>query len=184
MKALHFVGVGGPSTATAALLEWLPQRVGTLLGLPVKVGQEWLDPSFALNPLRAQYHSTEILKRLSLALPPDALRVVGVTELDLFIPILTFVFGEAQVNNPCAIVSFCRLRQEVYGLPADENLLRERLLKEILHELGHTFGLTHCQSWQCVMHASHTIEAVDVKPGRFCGSCWTQLRLRQSQASR
>ena len=183
MKALHFVGVGAPSSTTAALLELLAERAGILLGLPSKVGQEWVDPSFAFNPLRGQYHSTEILKRLSSDLPQDALRVVGVTDLDLFIPVLTFVFGEAQVNNPCAIVSFYRLKQEVYGLPADEKLLRERLLKEILHELGHTFGLTHCQSWQCVMHTSHTVEAVDVKPGRFCRSCRAQLRLGQSQAT-
>ncbi len=183
MKGLHFVGVGKPSHATAALLGALAQRVGIVLGLPAKVDQEWVDPSFAFNPLRDQYHSTEILKRLSSDLPQDALRRVGVTDLDLFIPILTFVFGEAQVNNPCAVVSFFRLRQEVYGLPPDEDLLRERLLKEILHELGHTFGLTHCPSWQCVMHASHTVEAVDVKPSQFCRSCRAQLRLGQSQAN-
>ena len=183
MKGLHFVGVGAPSTAAAALLESLAERVGAVLGMSAEVDPGWVDPSFAFNPMRGQYHSTEILKRLSADLPGDALRRVGVTELDLFIPILTFVFGEAQVNNPCAVVSSYRLRQEVYGLPPDEDLLRERLVKEVLHELGHTFGLTHCPSWQCVMHASHTVEAVDVKPSQFCRSCSAQMKLRQSQAN-
>jgi archaemetzincin len=183
MKALHLVGVGGPSPAAAGLLEWLAARVVSMFRWPVVVDQQWLDASFAFNPLRGQYHSTEILQRLSLAVPDDALRVVGITELDLFIPVLTFVFGEAQVNSPCAVVSYHRLRQEVYGLPADDEVLRERLLKELLHELGHTFGLTHCSSWQCVMHTSHTVEAVDVKPSQFCRTCQARLRLDSSQVT-
>ena len=90
-------------------------------------------------------------------------------------PILTFVFGEAQLNNTCAVVSSHRLRQEFYGLPASPELLRERLRKEAVHELGHTFGLTHCRDYECVMAASHAVERIDLKGSHFCGHCHSRV---------
>ena len=85
---------------------------------------------------------------------PDA-RVLGVTTCDLYVPVLTFVFGEAQLDGNCAVVSTARLHEEFYGLPRERCLLRERLIKEAAHELGHTFGLRHCPDWRCVMSSSH-----------------------------
>jgi archaemetzincin len=77
-----------------------------------------------------------ILATLTQRVTQGAWRVLGVTLLDLYIPILTFVFGEAQMNGNCAMVSAHRLHQEFYGLPADPKLFRERLLKESTHKLG------------------------------------------------
>jgi archaemetzincin len=98
-------------------------------------------------------------------------RLLAVTSLDLFVPVLTFVFGEAQLGGSCAIVSVHRLREEVYGLPADPVLLQERLFKEAVHELGHTFGLRHCDDWRCVMTSSHSVEWLDVKSSELCANC-------------
>jgi archaemetzincin len=81
------------------------------------------------------------------------------------------VFGEAQLDGNCAAVSLARLREEAYGMPPREDLLRERLLKQAVHELGHTFGLRHCADWQCVMTSSHAVERVDVKSAEFCAVC-------------
>ena len=100
-----------------------------------------------------------------------AARVLGVTECDLFVPVLTFVFGEAQLDGDCAAVSTARLDERFYGLPAREELLRERLVKEAVHELGHTFGLGHCADWHCVMASSHGVERLDVKGSEFCARC-------------
>jgi archaemetzincin len=85
--------------------------------------------------------------------------------------VLTFVFGEAQVDGNCALVSTARLAEEFYGMPAREDLLRERLIKEAAHELGHTFGLRHCADWRCVMASSHAVERLDVKGAEFCRAC-------------
>jgi archaemetzincin len=94
-----------------------------------------------------------------------------VTDLDLFIPIFTFVFGEAQVGGGVALMSTHRLHQEFYGLPEDTRLLFARAEKEAVHELGHTYGLAHCRSFDCVMHFSNSVEQVDLRPGDFCQSC-------------
>ncbi len=102
-------------------------------------------------------------------------RVLGVTEVDLYIPILTFVFGEAQLGGKFALVSAYRLRQEFYGLPADRDLLIDRLLKESVHELGHTVELTHCDDYRCVMAPSHAVEWIDLKESTFCRDCESRV---------
>jgi archaemetzincin len=72
------------------------------------------------------------------------------------------MFGEAQMGGPCAVVSMHRLNQEFYGLPADKNMLRERLLKEAVHEIGHTLNLTHGDDYRCAMAPSHAVEWIDL----------------------
>ena len=120
---------------------------------------------------RKQYHSTFILSKILTNIPNDAEKIVGVTQVDIFIPILTYLFGEAQLGGKGALVSTYRLRNEFYGLPPNENLLYMRTLKEILHELGHTMGLVHCQDYECVMHFSTYVEDIDLKKSQFCPIC-------------
>lgn len=134
------------------------------------------DISAYFSPERGQYNATLVLAHLLRHLPERDAKIVGVTNVDLFIPVLTFVFGQAQLDGPGAIVSTYRLRNEHYGLPSDPALLNERTVKEIVHELGHTFGLVHCRNYSCVMHAATYVEEVDLKEARFCASCREELR--------
>jgi len=157
-----------------ALLEPLAAGLTQRLRVACSIQPNGLETEFAFNPLRRQYHSTEILKKILQRPPSSTWKVLGVTEIDLYIPVLTFVFGEAQLADGGAVVSTHRLRQEFYGLPADPELLRERLLKEALHELGHTYGLRHCPDYACVMSASNGVERIDLKDAEFCPAC-TQL---------
>jgi archaemetzincin len=147
--------------------------------VPCDILEESLDPSFALHAVRLQFHSSEILAQMHGGLR-TGFRMLGVTEADLYIPILTFVFGEAEVGGSCAVVSSHRLRQEFYGLPADPQLERERLLKEAVHELGHTLELTHCNDYRCVMAASHSVEWIDMKESQFCDDCRESVSQRQN----
>ena len=167
MKLISLVPVG---KIARSQMEILAEGLGPSLQASCSVWAERLDIDFAYDPLRGQYHSTAILQRLERVADPDA-RVLAVTTLDLYVPVLTFVFGEAQLEGNCAVVSIARLDEQFYGLPHRENLLHERLLKESVHELGHTFGLRHCPDWQCVMASSHGVERLDIKGVDFCKSC-------------
>ncbi len=138
------------------------------MNIPVRVLPAIKNPVEAFDRDRKQYYSTSILRSIVNSHDPDALRTVGITDVDLFIPILTYVFGEAQLDGKAAIVSGARLRQEYYGLKPDRRLYAERLFKEVMHELGHTFGLTHCDLEHCVMHLSNTVAGVDKKRADFC----------------
>lgn len=128
-----------------------------------------LQPFYA--PERRQHHATLLLAALLRHLPAPDAKIVGVTAEDLFIPVLTFVFGQSQLDGPAAVVSTHRLHNEFYGLPANETLLRTRTVKEVLHELGHAYGLVHCRDQLCVMRASTYVEEVDLKDAWFCEAC-------------
>jgi archaemetzincin len=151
-------------------LEPLAAKLAGTFRVPCRIGREPFDVSFALDPERRQYWSTAILQRLANASSPGE-RVLGVTACDLYVPVLTFVFGEAQLDGNCALVSTARLKEEFYGMPQRKELARERLIKEAVHELGHTFGLRHCRDWRCVMSSSHAVELLDVKEAGFCTAC-------------
>jgi archaemetzincin len=107
----------------------------------------------------------------------DGSRLLGLIGRDLYLPMLSFVFGHAQLEGPVALVSLARLRQEFYGLRPDPDRLRQRAETEVAHELGHTFGLRHCEDSRCCMSLSTSIEEVDGKQPGFCRSC--RVRLRQ-----
>ena len=134
-----------------------------------------LEEEIALEPFysrdRQQYHSTEILRKLLPYAVAAGQHVLGIMDEDLYIPILTFVFGEAQLAGRCALMSGHRLHQEFYGLPVDESLYLHRCEKEAVHELGHTLGLKHCDNFECVMRYSNSVADIDIKRNVFCPSC-------------
>ena len=136
----------------------------------------------AFDPSRGQYNSSLILRQLIMKPPLDAEKMLGVTEVDLFIPILTFVFGEAQLKGIGAVVSTRRLHNRFYGLPEDREATTDRLLKEAVHELGHTFGLIHCIQNKCVMNSSTYVENIDQKPAELCPLCQKSVKPGKSDS--
>lgn len=130
-----------------------------------------LDASFAFDAGRGQFYSTRILAALATFPKKQGEHLLGVTSLDLYVPVLTFVFGEAQLRGPAALVSYHRLTEEFYGLPPDDAKLDDRILKEAVHELGHTLGLRHCDDWSCAMASTHTVELLDLKRPQLCTHC-------------
>ena len=168
MKLLHLLPIGNVDDG---LLHDLRPAIENTFRVSCKVLPVRLDPEFAFHGERQQYHSSEILHRMQSYLTEDSWRMLGVVAVDLYIPILTFVFGEAQMGGPCALVSAHRLRQEFYGLPPDPELFRQRVIKEAIHEVGHTLNLTHCDDYGCAMASSHGVEWIDLKQSTLCTSC-------------
>lgn len=136
-----------------------------------------LDLSFAYSSERGQYYSTKILQHILPYSESSDGKFIALVEVDLYIPVFTYVFGEAQLNGNVSLVSLCRLHEEFYSGNSDETLLIERTIKEILHELGHNFGLVHCKDWDCVMHSSLGIEEVDIKGTDYCRNCKSLIAL-------
>jgi archaemetzincin len=172
MSTLHLLRIGDVQPLD---LEGLREDLAAAFRVRCEVLPASLDSQFAFHPERQQYHSTELLGRLGHFRQPDTWRLLGIAAVDLYIPILTFVFGEAQLGDSCAVVSLHRLRQEIYGLPPDAAVLRQRLLKECVHELGHTLELAHCEDYRCVMAPSHAVEWIDLKESLFCDECRARL---------
>jgi archaemetzincin len=138
-------------------LDFLPTKITVL--------EEVQIPEKSYNAQREQYES---LHFLNLARRQSGDRVLGVTEVDLFAEPLNFVFGQAEISGKAAVISLARLKGE-------KKLYHSRTVKEAVHELGHTFGLKHCDSESCVMKFSNCLAETDMKGEKYCDMCQEEL---------
>ena len=164
----------GADAADDRLMEIVRDRTGAAFGLHARVFRHADRPYHAFDPKRGQHSSTAILKWL-VERDHAGRRVLAITDVDLFIPVLTFVYGEAQLGGRAAVVSTARLAVEQGGRH-DPALVADRIVKECVHELGHTFGLLHCSTPGCVMTRSVNLIEVDAKAVTLCGPCEARCR--------
>ena len=146
----------------------IAKGVGEFFGFSARVEPVLTAISFAYDIERNQYYSTKILEKLEKNAPDDCIKIIAVTTEDLFIPILTHVYGEAQLGGRACIVSIARL---IADLDEIVNKGCKRIVKEAIHELGHTFDLRHCEDERCIMHYCRSLDDVDRKSSQFCRYC-------------
>jgi archaemetzincin len=172
---MKYLYVGAMADADWEAMTAIRQRLASEVGAPAR---EIRLPSadFAYDVARRQYGSIPVLEMLVRRCPDDALKLVAVTERDLFLPVLTFVYGQAQLGGRVAVVSLARLHQEFYGLAANRDVFLERSVKEALHETGHLFGLRHCDDAGCAMALATNIRHIDLKRAEFCALCAARFR--------
>jgi len=115
----------------------------------------------AYDPSRDQYRSSALVEALVRHKQPEWERLLGITDVDLYTMGLNFVFGQADIERSVALFSLARLH-------ADRDRFVQRAATEAIHELAHTYGLTHCKNPRCVMWFSNTLEESDRKGTRFC----------------
>jgi len=180
MKAIHVLPLGG---ADPSLAEAISGPLRRTFRTEVAIREFSFNAEQFLDDGRSQYNSTGILLHLKEAYPPlksgTGVGILALVPFDLFVPVLTYVFGEAEVGGNVAVVSYHRLAPQRYGLPPDDALLRDRLIKEVVHEIGHMFSLIHCAELACVMHSSSYVEEIDLKEGSLCRICLSELSHRR-----
>lgn len=157
-----------------SLLKLVCEEVSIRFGYRVEVLSLLKHADFAFDPMRMQYHSTKILEKLSHSAPPHATKILAIYNKDLFIPILTHVYGEAQLGGKSCIISLFRLHENLQE--KDDSFFTNRIVKEAIHELGHTFNLRHCSDHTCAMHYCRSIDDVDEKSDKFCRYCNVLLK--------
>jgi archaemetzincin len=138
----------------------------------VRTIEEMGIPESAFDPLRNQYKGEAILRFI----PSREGYTLGIIDEDLYSPGLNFIFGIADPIRRVAIISITRLKPSFWGEPEDEDLYMERIKKEAVHEMGHLYGLPHCDNPLCVMFFSNTIGDTDRKSSDFCKSCKKLLK--------
>ena len=157
-------------TVENKLLRMLEKPLEKIFGISCHLSTDILEiPERSYNPSRDQYHSTEILYSMMNILKRDSDHVLGVTNVDLYASRLNFVLGEAEYPGNFAIVSLNRLKSP------NKKLFLKRVLTEAVHEVGHTFGLSHCRNHLCVMHFSNSVVETDIKGPGFCSDCLSKL---------
>jgi len=132
-----------------------------------------LDIQNFYNADRSQYDAAGILQAYESEIKKE--KALILTSVDLYLPIFTHIFGLAKLGGNAAIVSTYRLDNTLYGLPADDEKLMERVVKEIFHEFGHLYNLRHCENYLCVMTSSNTADDLDIKNSAYCSKCSDSL---------
>jgi archaemetzincin len=157
-------------TVGEAVLNIVAANLQEILHLPVDILPARQSPEFAYSDMRKQYHAALILKKLAESQRPHP-RILALVSVDLFIPVLTHVFGEAQMGGRAAVVSVHRLRQKEEGSRIPLDTFYERAVKVALHEVAHTFDLVHCSQPECIMRFSSGCNDLDELPLFFCEYC-------------
>jgi len=153
------------------LPEMIAPDISREFSYPVRTKSGNLDLSESYDPARRQYNGTVLLKKIDTEFATDHSKTLGLFNVDLFIPILTYIFGQAFLGGRMGIASVYRLSNERYGIRADRKILVQRFRKEAIHELGHMFGLIHCCDPECVMRSSTYVEDIDQKNHTLCAKC-------------
>jgi archaemetzincin len=161
----------------SAFLEKVADSAGRQFQLPVLVREGHLDLSEFYDPARRQYDANALLKAVDGHYSSESAKTAGLFYVDLFIPVLTYLFGQAFLGGRTAIASIYRLSNERYGLKENDQLLLDRFTKEVVHELGHTLGLIHCHTPGCVMVSGTYVEDIDQKGHDLCPHCRRELGL-------
>ncbi|HUW91690.1 MAG TPA: archaemetzincin family Zn-dependent metalloprotease [Bacteroidales bacterium] len=156
------------------LLDRLAISVTNEYHQPVSLVESHFDLNPFYSPGRRQYDANQLLKHISSYGPPEPAKTLGLFRVDLFIPVLTYIFGQAMLGGNTGIASVYRLKNELYGMKKDDGLMAERFSKEVIHELGHTFGLIHCHVSTCVMRSSTYVEDIDQKSLHLCSKCQSE----------
>lgn len=136
-------------------------------------------PAEAYEATRRQHSAPVVLQSVLASIPSGPEKLLAVIGDDLFIPMLSFVFGQAQLGGRVGLISTARLDPRFYGYPADEALVLRRARTVALHEAGHLFGLVHCQTPDCAMRLATTIQQFDLKRAALCPGCAAILQETQ-----
>jgi len=172
---IYIIPVGDVEEETLLKLSWaLREKFDAVfeMGEPLPLSED------AYRVERGQYFATPILEELKQNIPEDGEKVLAVLDVDIFVPALNFIFGQADLGGKVALISLTRLREEFYGNSKNEKLFFDRVVKEAVHELGHTFGLKHCSNLKCVMRFSNSLLDTDVKEADFCEECRKNLEIK------
>jgi archaemetzincin len=157
------------------LLEMIRSETAQIFGCKVQLKEARTELGQFFDGSRRQYNADQLLLMVDQQYGQENTKTAGLFQVDLFIPILTYIFGQAYLNGRTAVASGYRLTNERYGIKSDQSDYYNRFLKEVVHELGHNFGLIHCRNIGCVMQASTYVEDIDLKNAEFCSACRRQL---------
>ncbi len=154
-----------------AFLKKIAENIQHEFSTTIQIKEGHLDLSEFFDPSRRQYDANKLLHLIETDFSTDSSKTIGLFNVDFFIPIFTYIFGQAFLGGRTGIASLFRLSNERYGIETDDKLLLERFSKEIIHELGHTFGLIHCYVPDCVMRSGTYVEDIDQKKSSLCSKC-------------
>ncbi|MFP4225200.1 MAG: zinc metallopeptidase [Desulfobacterales bacterium] len=175
-RQTHTVGILALGPVTEIVLKIVAAHVSGYLELPTCFLPQMALPPECLDERRGQYDAARLINCLNGRSFAGCTKVLALLDADLFVPIFTHIFGEAQQGGSHAVISLFRLQYMENGAKSTDADFYERAAKVALHELGHLLDLFHCPDSACIMHFSGTIETLDTISMGFCPYCQSYLK--------
>ena len=172
----HRIGVIPFGDMPAIAPKIIAAHISGYLNLPAVVLGPMENPAYALDRQRLQYNVATILQHLESIFSSAKVKVIGILDVDLFVPVFSHVYGQARQGGHAALISFYRLKENSIGPINDSPLVLERASKIALHEVCHLYNLTHCEDRRCLMHFSGNLADLDQLPFGFCRYCSRYIR--------
>lgn len=176
------------------ILLYLKKRISELFETEANILEKIDLPVDSYDKERNQYNASLALNNITSGLKIKDLENINVAILkdDIYSPTFNFIFGISTDFPKVCLVSIARLNQFFYTLPGfveqssdknkpgrlkrnDREVYKERILKETVHEIGHTIGLHHCDDNKCVMYFSNSLLDTDRKGAKFCLRCFEKI---------
>ncbi|MBX7097470.1 MAG: non-proteolytic archaemetzincin-like protein [Myxococcaceae bacterium] len=165
-RELQLVAVGN---ITSTVMRDIEEPIQAILGVGAWQGKQVLPkPQYAFNKDRGQYHSNAIMRRLLTVREPGAVLMLGVCDVDLFVPDSPFVYGEADRESKTGVFSTFRLKSE-------GELFKKRVQAQGVHEAGHLVGLSYCEDVRCLMFFATSLADLDRRALQLCNNCRNEL---------
>ena len=177
----HSIALIDMGQALQTVMRVIAANIQAVLEVPVDTPAAMAIPVEAFQHHRSQYDAGLVLKYLAQFSFPDHSRILAVTDVDLCTPILTYVFGQAELGRRMAVVSNFRLKSGEDGTVVSKGVYYERMAKIALHELAHTFSLYHCETPKCLMQITPRVTQLDELDIIFCDRCKFMLRRNMRQ---
>jgi archaemetzincin len=177
------------------VIRYLAKNLSSIFVTDVKVSRHFVIPTTLFNENKNQYDGKKLLKFITENMTLKEVKSINLAlfDRDLFIGSLDYAFGLASPFPKISVISILRLHPHfqkdyftgglkkrkagrfplfVRNLSSQEKTLYyNRILKEAIHGIGHTMGLTHCSQEECIMHPSDNIRDIDSKQTVFCKIC-------------
>lgn len=128
-------------------------------------------PHEAYNLIKGQHFSTVILQKLEMLRSNEKERILGIMEDDIYNARQHVLVADMDTIGGTGLLSMYHLKHNFYGLPDDEKLIYQRLVKESTRVLGRLFGVPKCRNPRCVMYYSDEMYDVDQKGEKMCDNC-------------
>lgn len=94
------------------ILEGISKAMEKIFPWSVKTGKEIQHPEESYDSRRRQYNSSKILGKIRALKTGKFELILGAVNVDLYVPGLNFVCGEADTYSGVVLISLIRLRQE------------------------------------------------------------------------
>ncbi len=184
-SVIYIQPIGKFNKEQRKILKELDKYLSIFFGMKVVsfkvISDDFIPTKDRRNIGQEQLRTTYLLYEYLLPkIPKDAAAFIAFTEKDLYPQDdWAYVFGQASLSQKIGVWSMYRFDNPKTSQTAYNNC-QLLAFKTATHEIGHIFGIQHCQMYHCNMNGSMNLQDLQLRPTYFCPDCQSKISWRLS----